>query len=130
MDLWAFSTSPHGLSLSSEQFWRLTPGAFAALRRQWQYGQDRIAIPLAWIRADLHNAWMHQQGKPAYTAEDFLPGRKKKPVQSTWQSDMQVFAMVAEAKGAIKPRAEEKERALAEWMERAKRKRQELGLCA
>jgi hypothetical protein len=96
--------------------------------RQWKNGYDRYQIPLAWLRADIHNAWMHQSGTPAKTALDFLPG--KKPLRATWEQDKAIFETVAHAKGARVLSGPDKEAKLAQWLEECRQRRVALGQVA
>ena len=69
VDTWAFGTSPHGLGLTEEYLWSLTPREYAELRKVWQSGRDHSARLVAVIQATLHNA--HWPSEIPFQAEDF-----------------------------------------------------------
>lgn len=78
MGLWAFGTSPYGLSLAPWDFWCLTPREFAALRKQYERDRDLTLQIHACLQATLHNAHFRGSQHPqAFRAEDFMPGGRK-----------------------------------------------------
>lgn len=56
MDSWAFAVSPHGLGLTGEQFWALTPREFYALREVWEDVKERDIALSSGVQAAVYNA--------------------------------------------------------------------------
>lgn len=91
--MWAFGTSPHGLGLSSEKFWRLTMREYRALRREWQNARDHGSTIAAALLATMHNGFFKHDGVP-WIAADFLgqgnrEDRKARATVERFNSQMQ-----------------------------------------
>jgi hypothetical protein len=73
MEKWAFATSlpPHGLGLSSVEFWYLSHEEYDAKVFCWEKHHKAQFIMLANLRADLHNGQMEKRDKSPWTAQDF-----------------------------------------------------------
>ena len=78
LDLWAFSTSPYGLALSTRQFWRLTFRTFEALKRQWENHRQHSLDLYAGIQTTLHAERFKKRGGGAWEPRDFI-GKPKPP---------------------------------------------------
>lgn len=67
MRAWAFGTSPHGLGLTNDAFWDLTPREYFALRDIQQAQVRRWAISQA-LAINVH---LSSDAEP-FTADDFM----------------------------------------------------------
>ncbi len=76
--MWAFGTSPHGLGLSEERLWTLTPRKHRALVRQWENSRKFQLMLNASVLATMHNV-SGKTFKDTLTPEMFMPGYKKQP---------------------------------------------------
>jgi hypothetical protein len=80
LDIWAFGTSPHGLGLSDDKLWRLTPREHAALVHQWERSRELPMQIHAGIQATLHNIHRDPQKHPKpFTPDMWMPGYEAKP---------------------------------------------------
>ncbi len=77
MKSWAYAVSPHGLGLSEERSWELTPREFHALQDVHTTALYRWAMQ----QASFYNAHFRGKGEPAYEPEHFL-GTKTRKVMS------------------------------------------------
>ncbi len=67
--------SSHGLAVSTEQFWALTPREFYALRDVWEMSWDRQMSLYAGLQATLHNAWLRGEHRAPFRPEDFYTSK-------------------------------------------------------
>ena len=112
--MWAFAISPHGLGLSSLDFWAMTPRELASHRKVFDHGREFDLSLVAAIQATLHNAhFRHSKSDPVFEPEMFMPDYKPptKTVGPQWKRDLEHVrkqfetvpdpARIAEAKDAL-----------------------------
>ena len=93
LKLWAFCTSPHGLGLSSIQFWCSTSPEIKALQQQWERVQEQPVKLYADLKAVLYNAHFKSDGVP-WIASDFL-GITDRDKRKTEKMESERTAIVA-----------------------------------
>jgi hypothetical protein len=73
---WAYAVSPHGLGLSEERSWSLTPREYSALREIHEQSLYRWALQ----QSAYYNVHFRGKGEPAWEPDHFL-GKKLRSVK-------------------------------------------------
>lgn len=87
MDLWAFATSAHGLSIEERRFWSLSYREYKALEGVWHQSQREGRFQWASVMAAMYNAWLRGENRQAYSPFDWLPKEDRPAEKKPWEVD-------------------------------------------
>ena len=102
LEEYAWVTSPYGLGLMPEVYWRSTPRELAAYRAATEHARGFFAGLLASIQAALHNGPMTRKDGKLWEPEMFMPGYVPPGAsEPAWKRDRD--RMLAERARAVNP---------------------------
>lgn len=88
VDLVAFATSPHGLGIPEERFWRMSFMEYRAQEKVWSNANRERKYQWANLMATLYNSHLRASGHPAYSPYDWMPGEDRPEEKPPWVVDV------------------------------------------